>query len=99
MDEPTYIWSMRRVSLRFLLLLACGMLGCTSIHSKAVRSLIEIESEKIGQADKNSEEFVKATDQAVNTWKSSVNGLSRALQQQKAIESVYSLVFSANQNI
>jgi hypothetical protein len=74
-------------------------LGCTSIHSQAVHTLIGIETEKISQASTNAEEFVKSTDLAINAWKESVESLNAALQNQKKIESVHSLIFSSNQSI
>lgn len=76
-----------------------SVLGCASIHSDAVRDLSDVETEKIGQARKNAKEFIKATDQAIEKWKKSVEALNDALQSQRRVESVHTLVFSANQNI
>ena len=69
------------------------------IHSQAVHTLIGIEGEKVSQASTNAEEFVKSTDLAINAWKESVESLNAALQNQKRIESVHSLIFSSNKSI
>ncbi len=82
-----------------LLLLLSGSAGCSSIHSDAVRSLIDIETEKIGQARRNSAEFVKATDQAIASWEKSVQALSDSLQNQKRAATLHALTFSANQTL
>ena len=99
MSKRKHFLSMLGMSLGLTIVMIFGNLGCSSIHSQAVRDLIDIETEKISQADTNAEEFVKATDQSIKSWKNSVEQLSGALQKQKTIESVHALVFSANQNI
>jgi hypothetical protein len=81
-----------------LLFIFC-LLGCSSIQSQSVRTLINLETERIGVASKNSEEFIQATKQATDAWKESVKALDASLENQKKIESVHSLVFSANQNL
>ena len=81
-----------------LFLIFC-LLGCSSIQSKSVRTLIDLETERIGAATKNAEEFIQATNQATDAWKTSVKALNESLENQKKIESAHSLVFSANQNI
>jgi hypothetical protein len=81
------------------LFLIFGLLGCSSLQSKSVRTLIDLETERIGAAGKNAGEFVQATNQAIDAWKTSVQALNESLENQKKIESVHSLVFSANQNI
>lgn len=86
-------------SIMLAVVMIFSVLGCTSIHSNAVRNLIEVETEKIGEAKKNAKEFVKATDQAIEEWKKSVKALNNTLQNQRKVESVHTLVFSANQNI
>ena len=86
-------------SIMMAVVMIFSVLGCASIHSNAVRNLIKVETEKIGEAKKNAKEFVKATDQAIEEWKKSVEALNNALQNQRKVESVHTLVFSANQNI
>lgn len=86
-------------SIMLAVVMIFSVLGCTSIHSNAVRNLIEVETEKIGEAKKNAKEFVKATDQAIEEWEKSVKALNNTLQNQRKVESVHTLVFSANQNI
>ena len=99
MGKLKHISSMLRASTIFPLMLILGSLGCTSISSQAVHTLIGIETEKISQASTNAEEFVKSTDLAINAWKESVESLNAALQNQKKVESVHSLIFSSNQNL
>jgi hypothetical protein len=96
---PARVFSLIPIAPGFLVLLIFGVLGCASIQSRAVRTLIDVETEKVGQAGKNSEDFVKASDRAIDNWKESVEALSSALQKQRAVESVHSLVFSANRDI
>jgi len=81
-----------------LFLIFC-LLGCSSIQSKSVRTLIDLETERIGAATKNAEEFIQATNQATDAWKTSIQALNESLENQKKIESAHSLVFSANQSI
>jgi len=99
MRKLNYILSKPRLALILLIMVVFCVFGCASIHSKAVRDLIDIETKKLNQANKNSQQFIKATDQAIDTWRKSVETLSKSLQKQRTVESVHLLVFSANQNI
>jgi hypothetical protein len=99
MDKFNYIRLIALTSRIILLILIFSFLGCVSIQSKSVRALIDIETEKIGQASKNAEEFVKANKRAIDEWEKSVESLNNMVKNQKKIEGVHSLVFSANQNI
>jgi hypothetical protein len=91
-------WMPRTSRILPLFLIFC-LLGCSSIQSKSVRTLIDLETGRIGEASKNAEEFIQATNQATGAWKTSVKALDESLENQKKIESAHSLVFSANQNI
>lgn len=99
MDKFNYIRVIALTLRMILLILTFSSFGCASIQSKSVRTLIDVETEKIGVASKNAKEFIKATDDAIDKWKTSIKALDAALENQKKIESVHSLVFSANQNI
>jgi hypothetical protein len=91
----TNLWAARLLPL--LLIFSLG--GCSSIQSKSVRTLIDIEAERIAAAGKNSEELIPATHRATDAWEKSIRALDRSLESQKRIESAHGLIFSANQNI
>lgn len=99
MYNLSHIRSAAGKSIMLSFVLVFSVLGCTSIHSKAVRNLINIETEKIGEAKKNAKKFIKATDQAIDEWEKSVEALNDALQNQRKVESIHTLIFSANKNI
>jgi hypothetical protein len=96
-DTPIGILSKAKLAL--LILLPSCLLGCSSIQSDTVRTLIEVEAQKISEAKKNSAAFVEATDKAVDTWQNSVKELSKSFQNQRTVDSKHSKVFSSNQNI
>jgi len=73
--------------------------GCSSIHSKAVRSLIEIQTAKIDAANESAAKLVKTTQARVAAMTSSLDALNEAMKQQNTSEMIHALVFSANQNI
>ena len=93
------IQSAPRKSMILPVVLIFSVLGCASIHSNAVRNLIELETAEIQEAQKNSNQFITNTDEAIKEWRKSVEELNNALQNQRKVESVHTLVFSANQNI
>ncbi len=99
MNKQNYIRLKRESSFILAVIVISCVLGCSSIHSGAVRDLIKIETEKIDQASTNTNEFIVGTDKAIAAWETSVAALSESLQNQKTIESVHALIFSANQNI
>jgi hypothetical protein len=90
--------ALRRLFIPLLLILLSGF-GCSSIHSQSVRDLIDIQTDKIGQASKNAEAFTKPTGQAIAAWKESVKSLNNALDNQRKTESVDALIFSANRTL
>jgi hypothetical protein len=76
-----------------------GTIGCSSIHSKAVRSLISIESEKLTDANQAASKLVMNTQSRIDAMRASLDSLETSMQQQNTAELVHALVFSANQNI
>jgi hypothetical protein len=89
--------------MKFLCLLAAaatlGLTGCSSIHSQAVRKLIDTESAKIQAAQAAAKTFTDATTNRVAALRSALAALDTALSQVQAAEHVHALVFSANQNL
>ncbi|HVN22399.1 MAG TPA: hypothetical protein VMT71_00405 [Syntrophorhabdales bacterium] len=88
---------MRYFVLSFLLLFTA--FGCSSINSQSVRDLIHLQTEKIDQASKNAQTLTSGTEEAIKNWQKSVASLSGALENQRKIESVNSLIFSANRSL
>src|SRR5579859_4395160 len=82
-----------------LLLLFLGTSGCSSIHSKAVRSLIEIQTAKINTANDSAAKLIKSTQLRAQAMTNSLDALNDAMKQQNTSEMVHALVFSANQNV
>jgi hypothetical protein len=99
MNKLNHIWSAPVNSIMLAVVIILAVQGCSSIGSKAVKNLIDIETEKIEAAMKNAEDFTNATDQAIENWKESVAALNDSLENQRKVESVHTLVFSANRNI
>ncbi len=91
---------MRNVSALLLFLFPLlATLGCSSIHSKAVRSLIEIQTAKIDAANNSAAKLIKASQARAEAMTSSLNALNEAAKQQNTSEMIHALVFSANQNV
>jgi hypothetical protein len=82
-----------------LLLLLLGTLGCSSIHSRAVRSLIAKEGEKLASANQAADGFVSSTKSKTEAMNNALASLNEAMKQQNTSELVHALVFSANQNL
>lgn len=99
MYKLNHIRSVPGKSIILAIVVIFSVVGCASIHSDAVQNLIDVETEKIGQAKNDAKDFIKATDQAIKKWKESIEALNNAVQNQRKVESVHTLVFSANQNI
>jgi len=69
--------------------------GCTTIHSNSVTSLINLEKEKIDSSVKIVDTLPAATDTAINTFKSANTSLDKSLRQLRQAEQIHSLIFSA----
>src|SRR6266700_3680894 len=76
-----------------------GTLGCSSIHSKSVRSLITIETAKIEAANQSAASFIKSRQARAQAMTNSLTSLEAAMKGQNTSEMVHALVFSSNQNI
>jgi len=87
------------VPLCLLLLPFLGTLGCCSIHSASVRSLIAIQTAKIDAANASAAKLIGTTQARAQAMTNSLNALNEAMKQQNTSEMVHALVFSANQNI
>ena len=79
--------------------LVAALGGCASIHSDAVRGLIDIESKKIQEASDKSKDFVTQTDERSNDYQSGLAALDESAKQIHMQEALWSLVFSSNQNV
>ena len=86
-------------ALYLLALPLLGTLGCSSIHSKSVRSLIEIQTSKIDAANASAAKLIQTTQARAQAMTNSLNALNEAMKQQNTSEMVHALVFSANQNV
>ncbi len=82
-----------------LLLPVLGLLGCSSIHSTAVRKLITKESEKLDTANQAATKFVAATKARTDAMTNALDSLDTAMKKQNTAEMMHALIFSANQNI
>lgn len=82
-----------------LLPLFLGSSGCSSIHSKAVQSLIEIQTAKIDAANDSAAKLIKTTQLRAQAMTNSLDALNDAMKQQNTSEMIHALVFSANQNV
>ena len=82
-----------------LFLFLLGTMGCSSIHSGAVRSLIAKEGEKLAGATKAADGFVSATKSRTDAMTNALASLNEAMKQQNTSEMIHALVFSANQNL
>ena len=79
-----------------VLLATCG---CSSIHSKPVRGLIELESRKMNSAADMARQFSDETATRIEFLKEAEASLSEAMSLVRAAEQMHALVFSANQNL
>lgn len=79
--------------------LVAALGGCASIHSDAVRGLIDIESKKIHEASDKSKDFVTQTDERNNDYQSGLAALDESAKQIHMQEALWSLLFSSNQNV
>lgn len=82
-----------------MLPLALVLGGCSSIHSDAVRTLIDKEGLKIQAANTTATQFTKETSSRATDLKVASSNLDLALGQLEAAEQIHSVVFSANQNL
>src|ERR1041385_5091994 len=82
-----------------LLLPVLGTMGCSSVHSKAVRNLIGTEGAKLEIANQTATDFISATKARTGDMKHAVDDLNDAIKQQNTSEMVHALIFSSNQNI
>lgn len=87
--------------------IACNLLstvllcltGCASIHSEAVRTLIEIEHKKVSDTKVKAKAFREQTDARVSSLETAVDRFDSSLQNLKKEEAKHALVFSSNQNL
>ncbi len=89
-------------AIRNALLAACLPLalgGCKAIHSEAVRDLVKLQGEKIGEAKANSAQFVDQTRDRVRAYRKGVSDLDTAMTLTNVRESEYALVMGSNQNV
>ncbi|HTL54682.1 MAG TPA: hypothetical protein VL361_03350 [Candidatus Limnocylindrales bacterium] len=82
-----------------ILLLLLPALGCSSIHSKAVRSLVAKEGEKLASSNKAADAFVSASQSKADAMMHALASLDSAIKKQNTSEMVHTLIFSANQNL
>ena len=76
-----------------------GVVGCSSIHSKAVKSLIAVEGTKLEAANQSAAKLMSSTKGRTDAMKSALSSLDDALKKQNTSELVHALIFSSNQNI
>ncbi len=85
------------------LLLVCPIVltGCQThaIQSDAVRSLIDIEGQKITTAQTNMNAAAAGTASWIENEKSAVSSLNKAMELVNDMEATHSLIFSSNQNV
>lgn len=79
--------------------LALALGGCKAIHSEAVRDLVKLQGEKIGEAKGNSARFVEQTRDRVQLYRRGVADLNAAMTLTNVRETEYALVMGANQNV
>jgi hypothetical protein len=82
-----------------LLALSLASSGCSSIHSSAVRKLIDKQGQKLAEAAQNSKDFVTAAGEQAQNLRKVEAELDLALQELRTEEQVHSVIFSANQNL
>ena len=73
--------------------------GCKAIHSEAVRDLMKLQGEKIGEAKANTAQFVDQTRDRVRAYRTGVADLDAAMTLTNVRESEYALVMGSNQNV
>jgi hypothetical protein len=85
------------------LLTLLGLSGCawvsTSVHSDAVRKLIEKEAEKIQAAQGQANKLGAETRSRNKAVREALDNLSRAREMLQTQESIHALTFSSNQNL
>jgi len=78
------------------LVLVCG---CSSIHSKAVRKLIQEEAKKIVHANEAATNFIGSANERAGKMKVSVADLNNGMTVENTSDMTHALLFSSNQNV
>ena len=89
-------------TMKLLCLLTAATLalsGCSSIHSHAVRKLIDTESVKVQAANTAANKFTDETKTRAANLQSALAALDTALSQMQASEHIHAIIFSASQNL
>jgi hypothetical protein len=78
---------------------ALALGGCSSVHSHAVRKLIDTESAKVQAANAAAKKFTDETATRAASLQSALAALDTALSQMQASEHIHAIVFGASQNL
>jgi hypothetical protein len=88
-----------RYAVMVFALIGLSQTGCHSIHSSAVRDLINREGTKIDAAQTNIHQYHQDTQKRIEYLKESVNGLNDAVKKIQAAEAKHSLLAASHQNL
>lgn len=76
-----------------------ALTGCASIHSEAVRELIDRQAKKAEEASQASKAFVEQTQARVDAYNKGVSDLDKSLLELRRQESVFALALASAQPV
>jgi hypothetical protein len=98
-DEPMPTRPAGRDLLAALMIVTVALSGCASIHSEAVRQLIDRQASKTKEASQASKAFVEQTQARVDAYDKAVSDLNKSLLELRRQESVFALALAASQPV